>query len=554
MHMNSLPVLLGALAVVSPVFARQSEPVVSEDGLIYPEGGAYPKGLSKSERSWLEANPLIAGRGTTPPPAFLGDVRCPGEYEPMQGIIFAWEPWNTSITTILTSMVREVTTAGAAEAYIMVDSASEQSSVTSTLTSAGANMSRVKFSVVTTDTIWIRDYGPRYIYEGNVRAIVDHTYNRPRPNDDTQPVFWSGVRRHTLYEIPLIHGGGNYHLSGVGPAWATRLIANENPGVSESQIVAYWQQYQNVATTLTNPFPQAIDSTQHIDMWMQIIGDNAAIISDWPSNPGSAQDVICDSTALSMASAGWTITRVPAFSVGGTHYTYTNAVMCNNLVLVPSYSNATVSPSNATALAAWQAALPGKTIVQINCQAIVTSAGVMHCIVMHMPAHLGAGGVSPTAYLRTLRGPQTLEPGSNVDIRWSTDDDVSVSNVDILLSIDGGATYPTTIASATADDGFYTWTVPSIYTTQARVRVVARDTNGNTGFDSSREDMFINAPPPACDGDADGNSVVNFSDITSVLANFGVSGAPHIPGDADGSGTVDFADITSVLANWNQPC
>ncbi len=527
-------------------------PILTEEGLVYPEGAAVPRNLTKEERAWLDQHPLTVSRGTTTPPAYLSDVRCPGEYEPMQGLLFAWEPWNTSITTILSTMIKEVTTTGAADAYVMVDTASEQTSVTSTLSAAGANMSRVKFSVATTDTIWIRDYGPRYIYEGAVRSIVDHTYNRPRPNDDIQPDFWAALKHQSIYGIPLIHGGGNYHLSGLSPSWATRLIANENPSLTEPQIINHWHDYQNVNTTLTNPFPTSVDSTQHIDMWMQIVGDNAVVISDWPSNPGSTQDVICDTTAASMASLGWAVTRVPAFSVSGVHYTFTNVVMCNNLILLPSYTNATVSPSNATALAALQAACPGKTVVQVNCQAIVTAAGVMHCIVMHVPAHLG--GSNPTAYLRTLRGPETLTPGTNVDIRWSTDDDITVSNVDILLSLDGGTTWPTTIASMTADDGLFTWAVPSTYTTQGRIRVVARDASGNTGFDSSRDDLFINAPPPPCIGDANGSGVIDFADITSVLANYGNTGAPFIPGDANGSGVVDFGDITAVLAAWGTAC
>jgi agmatine/peptidylarginine deiminase len=542
----SLP-LVAVLAAGAPLVA---DPILTEGGLIFPEGAAVPRSLTKTERVWLADHPLTVSRGVTSPPAYLADVRCPGEYEPMQGLLFAWEPFG-GVGPILSAMIREVTTTGNADAYVMVDSSAEQSSVATTLSNAGANMARVAFSIVTTDTIWIRDYGPRYIYEGNVRSIVDHTYNRPRPNDDIQPEFWSTLKKHTLYGIPLIHGGGNFHLSTLGTAWSTELIDNEN-AINAAQIIAHWLNYQNLSTTITQAFPTAVDSTQHIDMWMQIIADNAVMISDWPLSAGSTQDTICDNTAASMASLGWNVFRVPALSVAGVHYTFTNVVICNNLVLVPSYSNATVVPYNAPALAAWQAALPGKTILQINCQALVTAAGVMHCIVMHVPAHLG--GANPTAYLRTLRGPETLTPGSNVDIRWSADDDQSVSNVDILLSTDGGVTFPTVLAAATADDGLFTWTVPSTYTTQARLRVVARDALGNTGFDSSRDNLFINAPPPPCVGDANNDRIIDFADITAILANFGSTGAPPLPGDSNQSGAVDFGDITATLSQWAAAC
>lgn len=542
------------LCTVVGLARAADEPILTEEGLVYPEGADISRALTATERIWLETNPLSVLRGATPPPAYLADVRCPGEYEPTQGVLMAWEG-STGQNNILARMATHITTTGAADVYIMCDTASEATTVRNTiagLTLPAANMDRVYTYVTTTDTIWIRDYGPRYIYEGDVRSIVDHTYNRPRPNDDLQPFFWGNLKKQTVYEIPLIHGGGNYHLNGIGSSWATRLIKNENPSLTEAQIIAHWFNYQHVTTTITDPFPTTVDSTQHIDMWMQIIGDNKVMISDWPNNIGSTQDNICDTVAGQMATAGWTVHRVDARSVSGVHYTYTNVVMCNNLVLIPSYSNTTVFPHNAPALAAWQAALPTKTIVQVDCQALVTSAGVMHCIMMHVPAPLG--GTNPTAYLRTLRGPETLQPGSNVDIRWSTDDDVGAVNVDVLLSLDGGSTWPVVIASATADDGHHTWTVPNTYTTQGRIRIVARDAQGNTGSDSSRDDLFINAPPPHCLGDADNNGVINFNDITMILSNFGQTGSPGFLGDSNADGVVDFADITTTLAAFGGAC
>jgi hypothetical protein len=61
--------------------------------------------------------------------------------------------------------------------------------------------------------------------------------------------------------------------------------------------------------------------------------------------------------------------------------------------------------------------------------------------------------------------------------------------------------------------------------------------------------------PAVCQGDANGDLTVNFSDVTSVLANFGTSYAPGTgPGDADASGVVNFTDITTVLANFGTSC
>ncbi|MCG3126660.1 MAG: Agmatine deiminase [Phycisphaerae bacterium] len=455
---------------------------------LYPEGVPVPRSMTPDEQRRWNANPPPLMPSTTPE----GPIHCVAEYEPMEGLLMAWEN-DASWEAILAAMAAKVTTTGDADVYMVVDTSGEQTTVSSQLSSAGVNMSRVKWVVRGTDTIWIRDYGPRYIYEGNVRAIVDHTYNRPRPNDDALPGFFATYKKHTMYTIGLVHGGGNFHLDANDNSFVTRLINNENPALTEQQIHDLWFDYQAVDTTFFTPFPTSIDSTQHIDMWMQVIADNKVVISDWPNNVGSTQDQICDNAATALAARGYTVYRTPARSVSGTHYTYTNVVMCNDIVMIPSYTNATVSPHNAPALATWQAALPNKTIYQIASQSIVTAAGVLHCIVMHVPEPLG--GANPTVYLRSHRGGEVLEPGSWQTIRWSSDDDKVVTNVDILLSVDSGVSFTRTIAAMTADDGSHLWQVPNIHAPHARIRVLARDADGHTGYDQSEADLNVPGTP-----------------------------------------------------------
>jgi len=52
------------------------------------------------------------------------------------------------------------------------------------------------------------------------------------------------------------------------------------------------------------------------------------------------------------------------------------------------------------------------------------------------------------------------------------------------------------------------------------------------------------------DADADKNGVVNFSDVTTTLGNWGNTGAPGIPGDANCDGVVNFSDVIAILGNW----
>ncbi|MCB9285475.1 MAG: T9SS type A sorting domain-containing protein [Lewinellaceae bacterium] len=68
---------------------------------------------------------------------------------------------------------------------------------------------------------------------------------------------------------------------------------------------------------------------------------------------------------------------------------------------------------------------------------------------------------------------------------------VSCQNVDILLSLDGGYTYPVTLATGTANDGSEVINVPYNPTTTARIMV--RGTN-NIFFDISNQNFTITAP------------------------------------------------------------
>ncbi len=59
---------------------------------------------------------------------------------------------------------------------------------------------------------------------------------------------------------------------------------------------------------------------------------------------------------------------------------------------------------------------------------------------------------------------------------------------------------------------------------------------------------------PTCPGDANDDGVVNFADITTILANFTATGPRGIQGDANLNGMVDFSDATSTLANFGVSC
>jgi agmatine deiminase len=504
---------------------------------------ALPRTMTDAEKDWVRSNPDLRPRLASPPPT--GPVSGASEYRPMEAILLGYSG-TTAWKNILAEMARHITTTGNADVMVVVTSTSQRTDMTTRFTNAGANMSRVKSYIASLNSIWIRDYGPRFVYEGGVRVVVDSVYYSSRPQDDAIPSFMATQLGRPYYAMPLVHSGGNYHMGDDPEGYATRLALGDNPSMTETQIRDMFQAYYGLYTNLWTQLPWTVDGTGHVDMWFIPVSSDTIIISDWPSNAGSAQDLTCDSAAATMQQRGYNVIRVPARLLSNVHYTYINAVMCNNLVMIPGYTNTTVvnAGHNQAALAAWQQALPGKTIVQVNCEGIISAAGAIHCIVMHYPA--STGGNNPVVHVRTPTGGDSLAPGQSVAVNWISDHVRTISAVDIELSIDGGQTFAT-VAANEANDGAYTWTVPDLYASQARIRVTARDAQGASGSDLNDAAFAITGTQPR-DGDLDGNGLVDAGDIAVLLLGFGdCAVAADCLADLDRSGSVDAGDIGLML-------
>lgn len=122
---------------------------------------------------------------------------------------------------------------------------------------------------------------------------------------------------------------------------------------------------------------------------------------------------------------------------------------------------------------------------------------------------LGGGGVNYAQvqfFVDGNSGPfQVTSPNTNVNwpglsvqtITWNvantTASPVNCANVNILLSTDGGNTWPITLASNTPNDGSEDVTMPDNQVTTARIKVEAA---GNVFFDISNVNFTITTPVP----------------------------------------------------------
>lgn len=102
----------------------------------------------------------------------------------------------------------------------------------------------------------------------------------------------------------------------------------------------------------------------------------------------------------------------------------------------------------------------------------------------------GNAGPFLVTYPNTNTSPQ--KAGTKLDVTWNvanTDNSlVNCRSVNIKLSVDGGNTYPYTLACASPNDGMETVILPDVNTNTARIRVEAA---GNIFFDISNQNFAI---------------------------------------------------------------
>lgn len=190
----------------------------------------------------------------------------------------------------------------------------------------------------------------------------------------------------------------------------------------------------------------------------------------------------------------------------------------------------------------------------------------------------GGGGVNYAALsfnVTTAAGPfqvtapntaVTIQGGTPMNVTWNvastTAAPVSCPLVNILLSTDGGLTYPVTLASAVANDGAETVTTPNANSSSARVKVACAN---NIFFDISN----VNFTVPACfwaDVDCScnaGSTQIETNDLTltanawNAFSNSGVyNRAADINCRASGGcdGSNDIKDVQAAASAWNTAC
>lgn len=351
-----------------------------------------PKGLSKEEAKNESSYVLPAPKGITNPPT--SPVRNAAEWEEMQGVLISWRSGYEAYLREIVRYSREE-----AKVYIYC---SDSNTVKNYLTQNGILTSNIRYITVSLNSVWIRDYGPNNVYTNDVDSLlfVDWVYNRPRPLDDTSPQYIANILSVPLYSCTqpptdLVACGGNFMSDGFGTGFSSKLILDENATVTqynqtpktEQQINAIMQSFMGINRYIKmDKLPY--DGIHHIDMHMKLLDEETLLVGQYPQGISDGPQIEANLNYVltnfnSVFGTPYKVIRIPmppstsgTWPNQGAYYrTYTNSLILNKTVLVPTY----YEQYDTIALRIYRQAMPGYRIIGINSNSIISQSGAIHC-------------------------------------------------------------------------------------------------------------------------------------------------------------------------------
>ncbi len=377
------------------VFLLISASVISQD---------LPNYMTPSEKEIYKTYVPPSGKPDDINPPY-SRVRTMAEWEEFQSVMITW----TSYTSILAQIVSYVQQ----ECRVIIV-CSDSNSVKSSLTSYGVPLVNLNFMHKPYNSIWCRDYGPWCVYTKDIDTLrmVDWIYNRPRPADDTlsAPISrFFNVPLHSMTSSPynITATGGNFMVDGNGTAFSSKLILNENPGKTETEIDTMMSKYMGIKRyAFMDVLPY--DGIHHIDMHMKLLDEETLMVGQYPTGVADGPQIELNlqfilNNYLTCYGKPYKVVRIPMppssggqYPPNSSYFTYTNSLIVNKTVIVPIYG----FPQDTTALRIYSDAMPGYRVVGINCTSIIPLSGAVHCITkeigVYQPLFISHSGLRNT--------------------------------------------------------------------------------------------------------------------------------------------------------------
>ncbi|SHK03531.1 agmatine deiminase [Rhodothermus profundi] len=342
-----------------------------------------------------------------PTPAARG-FRMPPEWAPHRATWLSWphnrETWPDELEQVERTIAQVVRLLSRREAvYINVNDAAHEQHVRRLLDEAGV-CGPVRFFHIPTDDAWIRDYGALFVVHPQQRTLAATVWGfnswggkyPPWDRDARVARRMAEALNVPIFEGAMILEGGSIDTNGAGVLLTTEqclLNPNRNPHLNRSAIEQRLQDFLGIRQILWLGQGLAGDDTDgHVDDLTRFVAEDVVVtvVETNPQDPNydPLQDNLERLRAFRFSDGRpLQIVELPMpapLEIAGERVpaTYANFYIANELVLMPAYGD--VHDEKAQQLL--QQCFPDRTVVPIDCRAIIRGLGALHCLTQQVPA------------------------------------------------------------------------------------------------------------------------------------------------------------------------
>jgi agmatine/peptidylarginine deiminase len=235
------------------------------------------------------------------------------------------------------------------------------------------------------------------------------TMRENRKQDDFMCFELARLLDLPVRSIPLVLEGGNFISNGDGLliTSAKTISVNQQEEYTNKQLISMFSDFLGVnGVCAVNHLKN--EPNGHIDMFMTMLGKNLAVVGEIDPAVDSENSAILNEAARVVSSyttsdGPITVKRIPMPPQSGNDWrSYTNIIMANGVLLMPSFSNVDPAIEN-QAEQVYQSTLPPDWVVRrINCDKLVALRGQLHCISYNIPNFIPIDGLLEKAIPKPL--------------------------------------------------------------------------------------------------------------------------------------------------------
>lgn len=337
---------------------------------------------------------LIQADLSAEPEQYSGEsLRLPAQWEPMEKVLISWAVIYPQLWEMHAQMAEAISQV--ADVEILVSQEMWAHAIWLFLSwREKADMERICFTLIPTNDIWIRDYGPIVGFDpSGKRVAVNATYavlpQYPQSDDNNMTEHFAAHHHIPVQALDLFTEGGNVWSDGEGTLIMSEQIFYSNRYYDRARLESYLHEIFQFDKLIIAP-RLTLEETGHIDLVMKLANRNTILISKAQSR--STNEALLKAKRVferetNALGEKYEIIELPTppLYLNWIFYSirraYTNALTVNGSVLVPIYK----IPQDDLALKIYESAMPDYRIVPIDASKGANGGGAVHCMTKEIP-------------------------------------------------------------------------------------------------------------------------------------------------------------------------